>query len=103
MNKKNLNCHVEPKRQLRAETSQPLHISTRDVAENAKLNHEIAEELKKQSSMSCQCPTLASRSNKDSLATWMPVSSTGMTIRLGSLDTKLKLRLSMTIHFLRPT
>ena len=47
MNKKNLNCHVEPKRQLRAETSQPLHISSRDIVENAKLNHEIAEELRK--------------------------------------------------------
>ncbi len=47
MNKENLNCHVEPKRQLRAETSLLLHISSRDIAENAKLNHEIAEELRK--------------------------------------------------------
>ena len=43
----NLNCHVEPKRQLRAETSQPLHISPRDIAEDAKLNHEIAKELRR--------------------------------------------------------
>ena len=70
----NLNCHPEC-----IEGSQPLHISPRDIAENAKLNHEIADELKKQSSMSCQCPTLASRSNKDSLATWILRSSRSMT------------------------
>ena len=70
----NLNCHPE-----RVEGSQLLHISSRDIAENAKLNHEIAKELKKQSSMSCQCPTLASRSNKDSLATWILRSSRSMT------------------------
>ena len=75
----NLNCHVEPKRQLRAETSQPLHISPRDIAENVKLNHEIAKELRKQSSMSCQCSTLASRWLRKPCLTWIPVSSTGMT------------------------
>ncbi len=42
MNNKNLNCHPE-----RVEGSQPLHISSRDIVENAKLNHEIAKELRK--------------------------------------------------------
>ncbi len=60
-------------------TNKNIYISARDVAENTKLNHEIAEEVKKQSSMSCSGLTRTSRSNKDSLATWIPVSSTGMT------------------------
>ncbi len=38
----NLNCHPED-----IEGSQPFHVSSRDIAENAKLNHEIAEELRK--------------------------------------------------------
>ena len=74
MNKKNLNCHPED-----IEGSQPLHISPRNIAENAKLNHEIAEELKKQSSMSSSGLTRGSRSNKDSLATWILRSSRSMT------------------------
>ncbi len=75
MNKKNLNCHPED-----IEGSQPLHISTRNIAENTKLNREIAEELKKHISLSCQCSTLASRSNKDSLAIWILRSSRSMTM-----------------------
>ena len=82
----NLNCHVEPKRQLRAETSQPLHISPRDIAEDARFNYEIAEELRKYNpnrQLSClrhpEGVTLASRSNKDSLATWILWSSQRMT------------------------
>ncbi len=47
MNKENLKCHVERKRQLRVETSQQIHIASRDIAENAKLNHEIAEEIRR--------------------------------------------------------
>ena len=45
--------------------------------------------------------TRGSRSNKDSLATWMTVQRgcPRMTIRLRCFDTKLKLRLSMTILF----
>ena len=77
MNNKKLNCHPE-----RVEGSQLLHISPRDVAENVKLNHEIAEEVgnfKNHISLSCQCPTLASRSNKDSLTTWILRSSRSMT------------------------
>ena len=70
----NLNCHPED-----IEGSQPLHISPRNIAENAKLNHEIAEELKKQSSMSCQCPTLASRWLRKPYLTWILRSSRSMT------------------------
>ncbi len=70
----NLNCHPED-----IEESQPIHISTRDIAENAKLNHKIAEELKKQSSMSCQCPTLASRWLRKPYLTWILRSSRSMT------------------------
>ena len=109
MNNKNLNCHPED-----IEGSQPLHISTRNIAENTKLNREIAEQLKKHISLSCQCSTLGrskkqpmlffarrrnetcccetaeavettakselSRSNKDSLATWILRSSRSMTM-----------------------
>ena len=82
MNNKKLNCHVEPKRQLRVETAQQIYISPRDIAENAKLNHEIADELRKYKT-NHQLPSSGlprgSRSNKDSLATWIPASSTGMT------------------------
>ncbi len=56
-----------------------IYVSARDVAENAKLNHEIAEELRKHISLSCQCSTLASRLNKKSLATWILWSSQRMT------------------------
>ncbi len=41
MNNKNLNYHVEPKRQYQIETSQQIHISSRDVAEDARLNFEL--------------------------------------------------------------
>ncbi len=59
-----------------------IYISSRDIAENAKLNHEIAEELRKfktNHQLSCSDLIRTSRSNKDSLATWIPVSGTGMT------------------------
>ena len=42
MNNKNVNCHPEC-----IEGSQQIHISSRDIAENIKLNHEIAKELRK--------------------------------------------------------
>ena len=63
-------------------TNKNIYISARDVAEDAKLNHEIAEELRRYKinhQLSCQCPTLASRSNKDSLTTWILRSSRSMT------------------------
>ena len=77
MNNKKLNCHPEL-----VEGSQQNGTASRDIAENAKLNHEIAKELRKHSpnhSSSSSGLTRGSRSNKDSLATWMLVSSTSMT------------------------
>ena len=59
------------------------YISLRDIAEDARLNFEIEDELrkyKKQSSMSCSGLTQTSRSNKDSLATWIVGSSPIMTM-----------------------
>ncbi len=64
------------------EMNKNIYISARDVAENAKLNHEISEELRKfktNHQLSSSGLTRGSRSNKDSLATWIPVSGTGMT------------------------
>ena len=77
MNNKNLNCHPE-----RVEGSLQIHISSRDITENAKLNHEIAEEVgnfKKHISLSCQCSTLASRWLRKPYLTWILRSSRSMT------------------------
>ena len=56
------------------EMNKNIYISARDVAENAKLNHEISEELRKfktNHQLSSSGLTRGSRSNKDSLATWI--------------------------------
>ena len=65
------------------------YISARDIAENAKLNHEIVEELRRYKinhQLSSSSLTRGSRSNKDSLATWIPVSGTGITKIIGLLS-----------------
>ena len=57
----NLNCHPED-----IEESQPIHISTRDIAEDARFNYEISEELRKYQTnhqLSFQCLILG-RSKK---------------------------------------
>ena len=103
MNNKNLNCHPErvegsqPNCCFRSqppeakpnqvepgdpEGSQQNYISLRDIAENAKLNHEIAEELRKYQNnhqLSCQCSTLASRWLRNPYLTWILRSSRSMT------------------------
>ena len=69
------------------------YISARDIAEDVRLNHEIAEELRRyspnhqlSSSGRPKGETRGSRSNKASLATWIPVSGTGMTRVIGLLS-----------------
>ena len=103
MNNKNLNCHPErvegsqlnccfrsqpPEAKTNQvepgdpEGSQQNYISLRDIAENAKLNHEIAEELRKYQNnhqLSCQCSTLASRWLRNPYLTWILRSSRSMT------------------------
>ena len=57
-------------------------VSARDIAGNAKLNHEIADELRKYQNnhqLSCQCQTLASRWLRNPYLTWILRSSRSMT------------------------
>ena len=108
MNNKNLNCHPERVEgsQLNCcfrsqppeakpnqvepgdpEGSQPLHISSRDITENAKLNHEIAEELRKYKRRHPdveQSETEGSSQNKKALFHWILRQVPGSHIRLRS-------------------
>ena len=72
MNNKKLNCHPEL-----VEGSQQNCTASRDVAENTKLNHEIAKELRKHApnhSSSSSGLTRGSRWLRKPYLTWIPVS-----------------------------
>ena len=81
MTNKNINCHPEL-----VEGSQQNCISTRDIAEDAKLNHKIAEELRKytpnhqlSSSRHPEGVTRGSRWLRNPYLTWILRSSRSMT------------------------